>query len=186
MLPHLLCQGGGMTSGIQVFVKVMDSVSELAGRVAAWMFFAVGLFVFFEVFMRYALNSPTIWVDEISRIFQVWAAFLAISFVLKNKSHIIIDVTFRDPGSRARKVVDTFALCVVIFFCVVAVKYGIDIWWKSTVAGHTTDSYLAVPKAYIQSAIWVGFGLMALQSVAEIIKIWTWDPADMPKQTLVH
>jgi TRAP-type mannitol/chloroaromatic compound transport system permease small subunit len=29
-----------------------------------------------------------------------------------------------------------------------------------------------VPKTFIQSAIWVGFGLMALQSVAEIIKIW--------------
>jgi len=175
-----------MTSAIQIFVKVMDNISEVAGRIAAWMFFAVGLFICFEVFMRYVLNSPTIWVDEISRIFQVWAAFLAISFVLKNKSHIIIDITFRDPNSRARKVVDSFALCVVISFCLVAVKYGVDIWWKSTAAGHTTDSYLAVPKAFIQSAIWVGFGLMALQSVAEIIKIWTWDPDDSPKQTLVH
>lgn len=150
------------------------------------MFFAIGLFVTFEVFMRYVLISPTIWVDEISRIFQVWAAFLAISYVLKHKSHIIIDVTFRDPDSIQRKVIDSFAMLVVIFFCVVVIKLGLAIWWKSTLAGHTTDSFLAVPKAFIQSAIWVGFGLMALQSMAEIIKIWTWDPRNMPKQTLVH
>ena len=175
-----------MTSTIQGFVRVMDTISELAGKIAAWMFFAIGLFVCFEVFMRYVLIAPTIWVDEVSRIFQVWAAFLAISYVLKHKSHIIIDVTFRDMGSFRRRIVDTFAMGVVIFFCLVAVKCGLDIWWKSTTAGHTTDSYLAVPKAFIQSAIWVGFGLMALQSIAEIIKIWTWDSDDMPKQALVH
>ena len=145
-----------------------------------------GVIVSFEVFMRYALNSPTIWVDEISRILQVWAAYLAIAYVLKHKAHIIIDITFRDPNSFGRKVCDTFALLVIIFFCLITVKYGIDIWWKSTVSGHTTDSYLAVPKVFIQSAIWVGFGLMALQSAAEIIKIWTWDPSVSPKQTLVH
>lgn len=175
-----------MSDKLQTYVRTMDGISHLAGLIAAWMFFAVGLFVCFEVFMRYVLIAPTIWVDEISRIFQVWAAFLAISYVLKNKAHIIIDVTFRDPNSLGRRVVDTFALCVVIFFCVITVKYGLDVWWKSTAAGHTTDSYLAVPKVFIQSAIWVGFGLMALQSLAEIIKIWTWDADDLPKQTMVH
>jgi len=171
---------------MQRFVGAMDGVSELAGRVAAWMFFAVGLFVFFEVFMRYVLIMPTIWVDEVSRIFQVWAAFLAISYVLKHKNHIIIDVMFRDPTTLIRRVIDTFALGVVIFFCVVTVKFGLEIWWKSTAAGHTTDSYLAVPKVFIQSATWVGFGLMALQSVAEIIKIWTWGPATPSEPTLGH
>jgi len=173
-------------SRLQTFVRMMDGISQLAGKTAAWMFFAVGLFVSFEVFMRYVLIAPTIWVDEVSRIFQVWAAFLAISYVLKHRAHIIIDITFRNPGSLSRKVVDTFALGVVIFFCLVAVRYGIYVWWKSTVAGHTTDSYLAVPKAFIQSSIWVGFGLMALQSVAEIIKIWTWDSDDLPRQTVMH
>jgi len=175
-----------MPSKLQFFVRAMDVISEYAGLIAAWMFFAVGLFVSFEVFMRYVLIAPTIWVDEISRIFQVWAAFLAISYVLKHKAHIIIDVTFRDTESLGRRVVDTFALGVVIFFCVITVKYGLAVWWKSTAAGHTTDSYLAVPKVYIQSATWVGFGLMALQSLAEIIKIWTWHTDDLPKQTMVH
>jgi C4-dicarboxylate transporter, DctQ subunit len=175
-----------MMSYLQSFVRAIDLVSEVTGKIAAWIFFAVGLFVTFEVFMRYFLTAPTIWVDEVSRILQVWGAFLAIAYVLKHKSHIIIDITFRDPNSFHRKAVDTFAMGVVIFFCAITVKYGFDIWLKSTLAGHTTDSYLAVPKVYIQSAIWVGFGLMLLQSAAEIIKIWTWDADDLPKQTLVH
>lgn len=175
-----------MASVVQKFVQLMDAVSEVTGKVAAWLFFATGIIVCYEVFMRYALNSPTIWVDEISRILQVWATYLAIAFVLKSKAHIVIDLAFRDPNSLGRKVVDTFALSVIIFFCLIVVKYGIDIWWKSTVSGHTTDSYLAVPKVFIQSSIWFGFGQMVLQAVAEIVKIWTWSPDDLPKQTRVH
>ncbi|MEP2716167.1 TRAP transporter small permease [Pseudophaeobacter sp.] len=175
-----------MASLIQSYVRVMDQVSEVTGKIAAWMFFTTGIIVSFEVFMRYVLNSPTIWVDEVSRIFQVWAAYLAIAYVLKHKAHIIIDITFRNPNALNRKLADSFAMLVIIFFCLITVNYGLIIWWKSTLAGHTTDSYLAVPKVFVQSAIWVGFGIMALQSLAEIIKIWTWDPQDLPKQTLVH
>ncbi|MCD9148693.1 TRAP transporter small permease subunit [Pseudophaeobacter flagellatus] len=175
-----------MASKIQTYIRSMDVISETTGAIAAWMFFTTGIIVFFEVFMRYVLNSPTIWVDEMSRIFQVWAAYLAIGYVLKHKAHIIIDVTFRDPHTFNRRLVDSFAMVVIILFCLITVKYGLDIWWKSTKAGHTTDSYLAVPKTFVQSAIWVGFGVMALQALAEIFKIWTWDPDDLPKQTLVH
>ena len=62
---------------LQSLVKIVDGVSELVGIVAGWMFFAVGLFVAYEVFMRYVLTSPTIWVDEVSRIFQVFFWFPA-------------------------------------------------------------------------------------------------------------
>lgn len=153
--------------------KAVDAISELFGIVAGWMFFAVGIFVAYEVFMRYVLISPTVWVDEVARIFQVWATFGATAYVLKHRQHIIIDLTFRDVNSLHRRIVETFSLLVIVGFGAVAAKYGWDLWLKSTLAGHTTDSYLAVPKAYTQSAIWVGFGLLALQALAEIYKVWT-------------
>ena len=152
--------------------RLIDAGSELFGVIAGWMFFAVGLFVAFEVFMRYALTSPTVWVDEISRIFQVWATFGATAYVLKHRQHIIIDLTFRDIHSLHRRLVETFSLLVIAGFGMIAAKYGWDLWLKSTLAGHTTDSYLAVPKTFTQSAIWVGFGLLALQALAEIYKVW--------------
>lgn len=158
---------------MQTLSKIVDMLSEFFGILAGWMFFAVGIFVAYEVFMRYALTSPTVWVDEISRIFQVWGTFAATAYVLKHRQHIIIDLTFRDVSSFQRKVVETFSLLVIVFFGCVAAKYGWDIWLKSTLAGHTTDSYLAVPKTYTQSAIWVGFGLLALQALVEIYKVWT-------------
>ena len=158
---------------MQALTKIVDGLSEFFGILAGWMFFAVGIFVAYEVFMRYALTSPTVWVDEIARIFQVWGAFAATAYVLKHRQHIIIDLTFSDVNSLQRRIVETFSLLVIAFFGCVATKYGWDIWLKSTLAGHTTDSYLAVPKIYTQSAIWIGFGLLALQALVEIYKVWT-------------
>lgn len=162
-----------MKNALLVITNLVDGVSELLGIVAGWMFFAVGLFVAYEVFMRYALTSPTVWVDEIARIFQVWGTFAATAYVLKHRQHIIIDLTFRNVHSLQRRIVETFSLLVIVMFGCVAAKYGWDIWLKSTLAGHTTDSYLAVPKTFTQSAIWVGFGLLALQAIVEIFKVWT-------------
>ncbi|MEL6409912.1 MAG: TRAP transporter small permease [Pseudomonadota bacterium] len=158
---------------LQKIINTVDAVSEVFGIIAGWMFFAIGIFVAYEVFMRYVLISPTVWVDEISRIFQVWATFAATAYVLKHRQHIIIDLTFRDTHSLQRKLVETFSLLMIVFFGVVAAKFGWDLWLKSTLAGHTTDSYLAVPKAFTQSSIWVGFGLLALQACVEIFKVWT-------------
>ncbi len=158
---------------LAAFVRIMDWLAEWTGRFAAWSFFAVGLFICYEVFMRYVLTMPTIWVNEVSRIIQVWGVFIAIAYVLRHRSHIVIDIAFREPGTTGRKLADTFAMLVIIATCVVIAVGGWEIWLHSTLSGHTTDSSLAVPKVFTQSALWVGFGLIALQAAAEIVKIWT-------------
>jgi len=156
-----------------MMIKFIDNLSEFTGKLAAWMFFAIGLFITYEVFMRYVFVKPTIWVDEVSRITQIWATFLASAFALKYREMIVIDIAFKDPDTLGRKIVETFALLIIAFFCAVTVWYGFELWLKSTLRGHTTDTYLALPKWFTQASIWVGFGLLFLQSLAELVKIWT-------------
>ena len=159
-------------------LKAINSISEFTGRLAAWLFFAVGFFITYEVFMRHVFTMPTIWVDEVSRIIQIWAAYLAAAFALKHREMVVIDIAFRDENSTIRKWLDSFALVLIIIFCAVAVYYGFELWLKSTLRGHTTDTYLALPKWFTQASIWAGFGLLLLQAIAEISKIWT--PASSP------
>jgi len=154
-------------------IKFIDQISEITGRFAAWMFFAIGVFITYEVFMRYVFTAPTIWVDETARIMQIWATYLGAAFALKHRQMITIDVAFRDPRSTMRKIIETFALLVIILFCTVATYYGYELWLKATLKGHTTDSYLGTPKWLTHASIWIGFGLLALQALAEIIKVWT-------------
>ncbi len=166
-------------------IKIIDQVSEATGKFAAWMFFTVGVFITYEVFMRYVFTAPTIWVDETVRIMQIWATFLGGAFALKHRQMIVIDVAFRDPHTLSRKIIETFALLVILVFCAVATWYGFELWLKATLKGHTTDSFLGTPKWLTHASIWVGFGLLSVQGVTEIIKVWTVGVAatDLSEQT---
>ena len=156
-------------------ITLIDRLSEFTGKLAAWMFFAVGFFVTYEVFMRHFFTMPTIWVDEVSRIFQIWATFLAGGFALKHRQLIVIDVAFRDKNRLSRKLTDTFAIFVILAFSLVVVWYGFELWYKALLRGHTTDTFLAPPKWMTHGSVWFGFALITLQSLAELYKIWKTD-----------
>jgi TRAP-type C4-dicarboxylate transport system permease small subunit len=129
--------------------------------------------VTYEVVMRYVFTSPTIWVDDISTIAQIWATYIGVAFALKHKDMIVIDVAFKDHDSLMRKILETFALVVIIGFSGIVIYYGYQIWLDSTLKGHTTGSYLSIPKWFTQASIWVGFTLVLIQALAEIVKVWT-------------
>ncbi|MEM6462138.1 MAG: TRAP transporter small permease [Pseudomonadota bacterium] len=154
------------------FVRTADWLSEMTGRLAAWIFVLIGLFVTYEVVMRYVFVSPTIWVDETARIGQIWAAYLAAAFTLKHRELVVIDVLFRKPGTLGRKLCETFALAVIAVFCFVTVYYGFELWLFATLRGHTTDSFLALPNWFTDASVWIGFALLALQAFAELIRLW--------------
>lgn len=164
--------------------RQFDRITHFTGTLAAWMFFAIGLFVTWEVVLRYVFNAPTIWVDEVSRIFQIWATLLAGAYLLRHRELILIDIFFRDTKTLARRVSETVSVLMIAIFCAVTAKYGFDLWLKSTLAGHTTDSFLAPPKWLTHASLWVGFGLMLIQCVVELIRIWVDGVPDTGKHEL--
>ena len=123
--------------------------------------------------MRYVFNAPTIWVDEISRVLQVWVVFLATPYVLKHREMISIDVLLRDPNTLRRRLAESFSIVVLFVFMSVAVYYGFELWLKATLAGHTTDTYLAPPKWFTHAPVWVGGTLLLLQGVVQLVRVWT-------------
>ena len=165
---------------MSAFIRAIDGITELAGKLCAWMFFAIGLFITYEIIVRNdamrALfgTAPTIWVDEVSRVMQVWAAYLAAAYVLKHREMVTIELILQDRTTLARRLAETVALLMLFIFAGVAAYYGFGLWLKSTLAGHTTDSFLAPPKWLTHGSVWIGFGLLFLQGFAELYKIWTY------------
>jgi TRAP-type C4-dicarboxylate transport system permease small subunit len=154
-------------------IKVVDAISEFFGKLSAWLFFFIGIIVTYEVFVRYVFNSPTIWVDEVSSVTQIWAAYIGAAYALKHKDMIVIDIAFKDNTTITRKFLETFSLLIIIGFSLVTVYYGYQIWLDSTLKGHKTDTFLALPKWFTQASIWIGFTILFFQAVVEIVKVWT-------------
>ena len=163
---------------MKFIIRLVDATSECTGKLCAWALFAVGLFITYEISVRSDIarmflgTAPTIWVDEVSRIIQVWVAYLAPAYVMKHREMITIEIALKDPHSLARRLAETLAIFMLFIFAGVASYYGFQLWLKATLAGHTTDSFLAPPKWLTHAAVWVGFLLFIAQALAELYRIW--------------
>lgn len=160
-------------------IRLIDTASELAAKLSAWIFFVIGFAITYEVIVRNDLvrewfgTSPTLWVDETAAVLQVWAAYLTAAYSLKNHQMIRIEILFRKPDTLGRKLSDSLSIILILLFAGVAAWFGVQLWLNETLAGHTTDSYLGLPKWFTEAAVWLSFSLLALQAVAELIKLWS-------------
>lgn len=162
-----------------MFIRIVDAITEFTGKLSAWCLVAIGFFITFEIVMRYVFIAPTIWVDEVSRILQIWVVFMAAAYVLKHREMVTIQIILSDPTTLRRRLAETFAIVILYIFAGTAAYYGFELWLKSTLAGHTTDTYLAPPKMITHAPVWVGCVLLMLQAIAELIRVWTGQiPAD--------
>ncbi len=149
-------------------ITLINQISEFCGKLAAWMFFIIASMITYEVVARYVFLAPTIWAEEMSQFFQIWATYIAAAFVLKHRKLISIDTLVSHFSPRTQWFFELFSLLVIALFCAVAVYYGSAILNESIQVGRSTSTMLAVPKWMTESAIPVGFSLLLLQTIVEI------------------
>ena len=64
----------------------------------------IGFIISFEVIARYVFNSPTIWVNEISRFLQIWATYLALMYSFHKKDFIRITLIYDRLNEIGKKI----------------------------------------------------------------------------------
>jgi C4-dicarboxylate transporter DctQ subunit len=150
----------------------IDRMSDILGQVAAWMFFAVGGMITYEVVARYVFLAPTIWAEEMSRFFQIWATYLAAAYVLRHRQLIVIEILTPRLDERLRRLAQAAALIIMILFCAVAVFYGTQSMMESITVKRASSTMLSVPLWMTEIAIPLGFGTLMLQALAELGALW--------------
>lgn len=161
-------------------IRVIDKISEVAAHVGAWMLFSIGVMVTYEVVMRKVFNSPTIWVDETARFFQVWAVYLAGAHILKRRSLITVELFTGSLSAGKLRLLELLSLAIIGFFSFVALYYGTAVVFESIEMGRKTSTMLGVPKWLTESAIPVGFGLLFVQAIVEFFKLVRGDDVGAP------
>ena len=156
----------------RVFFAI-EKLTEVVGRFLGWALLVMGFLITYEVVMRYVFIMPTIWVGEVSQQIQIWVVVLGAAYVLKNRDMVTIEIFLSDHTSVWRRLAESFALLVLLVMTAPAIWYGFEIWLRATRLGHTTDTFLALPRWFTDASVWVGFLLFSLQAVAEFRKIWT-------------
>jgi TRAP-type mannitol/chloroaromatic compound transport system permease small subunit len=149
----------------------IDAVNERIGRLVTWLVLAAVLISAGNAISRYGLNlSSNAWLEIQWYLFSL-IFLLGAGYTLRHNGHVRIDVIYGRLSQRGQAIIDLVG--GVLFLLPMA---GIIAWlgWtgfaEAYAIGETSPDAGGLLRWPVKLAIPLGFGLLALQGVAEVIK----------------
>jgi C4-dicarboxylate transporter DctM subunit len=96
--------------------KAVDLTTAGLGFFGGALLFISGFLITLEVVMRYIFNAPTRWTDEISTLFVLTAAFTAISYGLREKSHVHMEFIVEKLPKTTQTFLESVSYLIVFLF----------------------------------------------------------------------
>lgn len=152
-------------------MSFISRLSHLACMIGAVLMAATGAMLTYEVIARYFFVKPTIWAAELSQLCLVWGCLLAMAHLLTLRRHITVNAVTTLLPDAGQRLCAYIALIVVIVFSGIVAFWGFDIFYTSFERGRTTGSILNMPIWISEASVPVGFGLLTLQGVVELLRL---------------
>lgn len=148
---------------------MFDRLTLLLAWVAALLFVAAGCMLTYEVLARYFFVRPTIWAAELSQLCLIWGSLMGMPWALAARRHISVDAVTRLLAPATQRVVEIVAMLFILAFSVMVTFKGWEIFHESFTRGRTTGTMLDLPSWVAELPVAVGFALLAIQAVIEIV-----------------
>lgn len=92
-------------------------LSDIDEILASFFLALIVLLSGYGVIMRYFLNTPSAWVEEICVVFFIWFTFLASSALCKNNELIRIDYLLTKIPAKVANFIDGVIQPLIMIFC---------------------------------------------------------------------
>jgi len=157
---------------METTIRVIDSVNDRLGKMAAWIVVPLTVIVLLEISMRYFANQPTIWVYDVSwMLFSVFF-LLGGGFAMVHKRHVRIDLLYSMLPKRGQAIYELFFF-IVMFLPTMgilglrSVEYAGRAWNSGQSLSTTVWTFPAAP---IRTVIVLAFLLLFVQGIAEVLR----------------
>jgi TRAP-type mannitol/chloroaromatic compound transport system permease small subunit len=155
---------------LKLALNIVDCVSEWSGRIISYFIFILIFIMVLEVFMRYILNSPTLWVHDTSSMIFGTIIVIGGAYVLKENAHVNVDLIWSRLPVRWRAVVDLITYSLFFVFVLAMFWKGIGLAARSWRVLEVTQNIGRLPVYPVKTMIPVGAFLILLQGVAKYIR----------------
>src|SRR5260221_8121459 len=156
---------------MQTFVRVVRSLSQFFGYIAAGLIGLGVLVVCHMVFVRYALNHNTIWQTDFVTYSLVAATFIGSPYVLMTRGHVNVDVLPHYSGPRVRYWLAIFAAAVTLTFCLAFTVFTFEFWKEAWDNKWVSDTMWRARLWIPYAAMPIGLGIMSLQCLADLASL---------------
>ena len=159
------------STGGNPFLRAVAALSTLAGWIAAGMLVVAVAITCQMIFVRFVLNQSTVWQTESVIYLVIGSTLLGLPYVQRLRGHVNVDLVPLWLTGRARRAM--FMLTMTLSIAVVSVMlwYGFEYWHVAWERGWRSETIWGVRLWIPLLAIPVGFGLLLLQLVADLIAV---------------
>jgi TRAP-type C4-dicarboxylate transport system permease small subunit len=156
---------------IRSFIAFSDGLSRIGGIVATFLLVAAMVVISEMIFLRYVFRAPTYWETDFVVFSATAAIFIGAPYVLLRKGHVGVDVIEMLLTDRARRRLRLVGSLLGFVFCAAMLVTCAHFVREAYVGGWKHPSVWA-PRLWIPMlSMPVGFGLLCLQYIAEILKL---------------
>jgi TRAP-type mannitol/chloroaromatic compound transport system permease small subunit len=155
-------------------IHAIEAFNIWIGRAFGWCILILTFSVAYEVFMRYVLNAPTVWVFDM--MVQMYGALFLMAgpYALAQDTHVRADVVYRFLAPRNQAKLDMLLYILFFFPGMLALMWfgweiAMDSWRYKEVSW---NSPARIQIYYFKTLIPLAGGLFIVQGVAECMRCY--------------
>ncbi|MCE8547026.1 TRAP transporter small permease [Ruegeria pomeroyi] len=160
-------------TGKNPFLKIVAAVSTFAGWCSAGMIVAAVAITCQMIVVRFVLNGSTVWQTEAVIYLVIAATLVGLPYVQRLRGHVNVDLIPLSLAPRPRFLMAILTSALSIVIVGVMLVYGYEYWHFAWERGWRSDTVWGVRLWIPYLAIPVGFGLLLLQLIADLIAVLT-------------
>lgn len=122
-----------------------NAIAEIMGRIGWVLILYCMAFGVSDVFMRYVLNAPSMWIGTTLQVAMVLLACTGGIYALKHDSFVKLDLFYADATDRTKAILDVVTAPFAFLFLVVLVWKGYDAAALSLMLNQTTPTAVPIP-----------------------------------------
>ena len=153
------------------FSRAVDWLNGQIGKYVIWLILASTVISALNAVVRKAFNISSNAYLEVQWYLFAASFLIAAGYTLLNQEHVKVDVLAGKLSKRGQIWIDIIGFVFFLTpFCLAVLWYGIPFFMQGYRSGEMSNNAGGLIRWPVYAMIPLGFGLMALQGISEIIK----------------
>lgn len=158
-------------SALLKFARAMDWFSDRFGQIASWTVLLAAMISAGNAFIRYGIDWSSNGLLEIQWYLFAWMVMVGAPYVLKVNEHVRVDLVYGKLKGNGAVYVDIFGLLVFLMPVMGFLTWlSFPYFWNTLVTGEYSSNAGGLIRWPATLAMPVGFAMVWLQGLAELIK----------------
>lgn len=150
--------------------KLIDAIAEISGRIGWVLILYCMVFGVTDVFLRYVMNAPSMWIGTTIQAAMVLLACAGGAYALKHDAFVKLDLFYAAASARTKAVLDVLTAPLAFLFVSVLIWKGIDAAMMSIRLNQVTPTAVPIPIYPIKSVIPLAGAVVLVMLIRQLVR----------------